>query len=73
MENWPVEYWLLCEGGKWNGMTELCHKQSVALLASGEGRNRGLGIKFAGMGEVRCAGGRKSRVGSAGMRGFDYL
>lgn len=38
-----------------------------------QGRNRGLGIKFAGKGEVRCVGGRKGRVGSAGMRGFDYL
>lgn len=38
-----------------------------------EVRNRGLGIKCAGMGEVRRAGGRKSRVGSVGMRGFDYL
>lgn len=36
-ENWPREYRLLCEGGKWNEMTELCDKRSVALLAAGKG------------------------------------
>ena len=30
-----------------------------------------MGIKFAGVGEVRCAGRLKSRVDAAGMRGFD--
>ena len=54
-------------------MTELCHKQSVALLAAGKEEMEGWVLSSLEWARCGVAGDRESRVGSAGMRGFDYL